>query len=347
MTRVLQVMAGAAHGGAEAFFARMVLALAEAGLDQRIVMRPGDRREQALEKAGLTVATAPFRPVLDLTTRVAIRSQLRQFDPAVTLTWMSRAAQLCPHPGRGRILAARLGGFYHLKYFSHCDLLVGNTHYLVDWLAENGWPREKLFYLPNFVDVAPSTPIDRAGLNTRDDVPVILALGRYHDDKAYDVLLPALAQIPEAVLWIAGEGPREARLKAQAQALSIDKRIRWLGWRKDVPALAAAANLLCCPSRVEPLGNVVLEAWAMGLPIVAAAASGPAELIRDGETGLLVPVENADALAAAIRRLIDEPALGQDLAARASVEVAAKFSRAQVVAAWMEFFAATERLCAA
>lgn len=347
MIRVLQVMAGAVHGGAEAFFARMVLALAEAGLDQRIVMRPGDRREQLLEQAGLKVTTASFRAVLDLATRAAIRAEMSAFDPSVTLTWMSRAAQLCPHPGRGRILAARLGGFYHLKYFKHCDLLVGNTHYILDWLERNGWPRERLHYLPNFVDDVRAAPIDRKSLDTPEDVPVILALGRLHDDKGFDVLLPALAQIPKAVLWLGGEGPREARLKAQAQELGLDPRIRWLGWRKDVPALAAAADILCCPSRVEPLGNVVLEAWSLEIPVVAAASSGPAELIQDGLNGLLVPVEDADRLAAALARLIGNPELGRALAARGREDVLQKFSRQKATQAYLEFFEMAARKCAA
>ena len=347
MIRVLQVMAGAVHGGAEAFFTRMVLALAEAGLDQRIVMRPGDRREQLLQKAGLKVTTAPFRAVLDLATRAAIRAEMSAFDPLVTLTWMSRAAQLCPHPGRGRILASRLGGFYHLKYFKHCDHLVGNTHSLLDWLERNGWPRERLHYLPNFVDVARAEPVQRSSLATPEGAPVILALGRLHDDKAFDVLLPALEKVPDAVLWLAGEGPREARLKAQAQELGVDSRIRWLGWRKDVAALAAAADVLCCPSRVEPLGNVVLEAWALDLPVVAAASSGPAELIRDGVTGLLVPVEDADALGSALNRVLASPALGRELAGRGAEEVKNKFSREAAIAAYLEFFDKAARQCAA
>ncbi len=340
-------MAGATFGGAEAFFERMVLALHDDSVPQSVIIRPGDGRETRLAAAGLPVATAPFGKQFDFRTPSTIRREMKRFDPQVTLAWMSRAAELTPHPGKGRILAARLGGFYHLKYFRRCDHLVGNTRYIVDWLAERGWPREKLSYLPNFTDARPAPPVDRASLNTPDDAKVIVALGRFHDDKAFDVLLPALAQVPGAILWLAGEGPRDARLRAQAQSLGINDRIRWLGWRKDVPALCAAADVLCCPSRVEPLGNVVLEGWGHRLPVVAAASTGPAELIVDGRTGLLVPMEDADALALALNRVLSDKSLAHDIAEAAAEVLERDFSRANVVAAYRDFFARMERQCAA
>ena len=102
--------------------------------------------------------------------------------------------------------------------------------------------------------------------------------------------------------------------KSWRVALGIAERVRFLGWRDDVPALLAAADILVCPSRHEPLGNVVIEAWAAGVPVVATASDGPAGLIDDGESGLLVPLPGrpgggAAGLAAAIERLCRDPAL--------------------------------------
>src|SRR5690606_28632923 len=139
---------------------------------------------------------------------------------------------------------------------------------------------------------------------TPEDAPLLLTLGRLHPSKAQDVALAALARLPGAFLWIAGAGPLEAALKAQAHALGVHERVRFLGWRDDPSALYAAADICLFPSRYEPLGNVVIQAWAHGLPVIAAASQGPAALIAEGEDGLLVPIDDADALAAATRRLI-------------------------------------------
>jgi glycosyltransferase involved in cell wall biosynthesis len=343
MTRVLQAMAGAVHGGAEAFFVRMVKSLHESGLNQHVVIRPGDGREVDLSNFGLNVDQAPFRTLFDFQTGPTLRRVIDDFRPDICLSWMSRAAQLMPPMGTGQVHVARLGGFYHLKYFTRCDHLIGNTRYLTQWLIAQGWPADRVHYLPNFTDAKPASALDRASLDTPDDAKVILALGRFHDDKAFDVLIPALTQIPQAILWLGGEGEREVKLRRQAENAGVAARIRWLGWRKDVAALSAAADVLACPSRVEPLGNVVLEAWGHGLPVVAAASSGPKELIKDGLTGLLVPIEDADALARALGRVLSNPGLADELRANAQVQLAQEFSKASVTAAFLDFFERVKR----
>jgi glycosyltransferase involved in cell wall biosynthesis len=168
---------------------------------------------------------------------------------------------------------------------------------------------------------------------------LLLAMGRLHEVKAHDVSLTALVQVPEAYLWIAGAGPQETRLKSMATALGVESRVRFLGWRTDASALYQAADICVFPSRYEPLGNTVIQAWAHGLPVVAAASQGPAALIEDGEDGLLVPVDDADALAGAVRRLLDEPMLRIRLVQQGSERVEAEFSEAAVVAQWRELFA--------
>ncbi|MDZ4321912.1 MAG: glycosyltransferase, partial [Phenylobacterium sp.] len=167
----------------------------------------------------------------------------------------------------------------------------------------------------------------------------LLAMGRLHEAKAHDVTLNALTELPDAYLWIAGTGPEEARLKALAVALGVAPRVRFLGWRNDPSALYRAADVCVFPSRFEPLGNVVIQAWAHGLPVAAAASQGPGALIRDGEDGLLVPVDDPEALAVAVRRLLDDPMLRIRLAQNGLDRVEADFSQASVVAQWRDLFA--------
>jgi glycosyltransferase involved in cell wall biosynthesis len=109
---------------------------------------------------------------------------------------------------------------------------------------------------------------------------------------------------PAAYLWIAGEGPDREKLVAQAARLGISDRVRFLGWREDKDALLATADICVVPSRYESFGAVLIEAWAAGKPLVAAAAQGPRAYVEDEKNGMLVPMNDADALAGAIGRVI-------------------------------------------
>jgi glycosyltransferase involved in cell wall biosynthesis len=168
--------------------------------------------------------------------------------------------------------------------------------------------------IPNFAPYEPLAAVSRDDLDTPADATILLALGRLHDNKGFDTLLSALVQLPDHFLWIGGVGPLEAELRAQAGELDLADRVRFLGWRDDVAALMAAADVFVCSSRHEPFGNIIIEAWMYGTPIVAAASEGPSVLIEDGNTGLLTPVDNAAALADAIARLAGDPQLAAGLA---------------------------------
>jgi len=336
VTRVMQVMAGAEHGGAEAFFTRLVPALHRAGIDQHAAIRGHRARGDALSAAGIPVVELRFGGAFDLVTGPRLRAAAKAYDPDILIAWMSRAARFAP-TGR-HVLAGRLGGYYDLKYYRRCDHLIGNTEDICAWLTREGWPTDRVWYLPNFVDDTLLPPVDRAILDTPSDAPLLLGLGRLHANKGFDVALAALAKLPRAWLWLAGEGPERAALTALAARLGVAERVRFLGWRDDVPALLAAADVFLCPSRHEPLGNVVIEAWARSTPVVAAASQGPRELIEPGVSGLLVPIDDADALAAAAAELLDDPARAAELGRGGHDAWRRDFTEAASVARWLDFF---------
>jgi glycosyltransferase involved in cell wall biosynthesis len=99
-----------------------------------------------------------------------------------------------------------------------------------------------------------------------------------------------------------------------------------------------------CPSRAEPLGNVVLEAFSAGKPVVAAMAEGPAWLLGGGQRGVLVPVESGIALAAGIEGMLGNPDMAARMAAAGRTHFEAAFSEASVVASWRQFCATVERV---
>lgn len=339
--RVLQVMAGAPKGGAEAFFTRLVPALARSGIEQRVVLRRDAKREAALAEAGVGTLALRFGGPLDLSTKVALRREIAGFKPNVVLSWMNRASAAVPQRGalrKGFIHAARLGGYYQPKYYRGADFLIGNTRGITRWLDGLGlWPAERIRYVPNFVDATPAAPLPRQQLDTPAAAPVLLCLGRLHRNKAFDVALRALTRLPRAYLWLAGEGPEHQALQKLARELGIGERIRWLGWRDDIGALLAAADLLVCPSRLEPLGNVVIEGWAHGVPVIAAAADGPRELIEDGRTGLLAPTEDAVALASAVTQVLEHDALRSRLVRAGRAAYEGEFSEPAVVRQYGDF----------
>ena len=334
--RVLQAMAGAAVGGAEAFFSRLVPALGRAGVEQRVVIRRNADRARGLRAADLDVVELPFGGAIDIYTPIQLKRQIANFRPDVVLSWMNRASAMCP---RGDFVhVGRLGGYYDLKYYASCDHLIGNTEDIVAHLGEAGWPADRAHYLPNFVNGARETPWPRSNLFTPDRSPLILALGRLHANKAFDVLLRAVARVPEAYLWIAGEGPLRGELLTLAERLGVKPRLRILGWRDEVDSLYAAADMVVCASRIEPLGNVVIEAWAQSVPVIAADSAGPGGLIEHLETGVLVPVDDHVSMARAIKLLLTDDSLRERIAGAGFAAYSERFTESVVIERYMRFF---------
>ncbi len=346
--RILQVMAGAPHGGAEIFFERLSCALdAREDVQQRVLIRRDADRAARLSGRHLDVIELPFGGAFDFVTGSGFRQAVDDFSPHVVLTWMNRATRFCPRPKGRFVHLGRLGGYYNLKYYRHCDYLIGNTRAIVDYMVAEGWPQDRAHYLPNFVPAERVKPVPRSSLQTEKDMPLLLALGRLHDNKAFDVLLSALAKLQNAVLWIAGDGPNEKALRQQAEDLEIASRVRFLGWRGDTAALLAAADVLVCPSRIEPLGNVVLEAWAQRVPVVASVAVGPIALIQNQVNGMLTPIDDPDALANAINYVIDNPAQANAMAAAGFKSFEADYSENVVTGQYMDFLNEVVTACVA
>ncbi len=335
MTPALHLLGSAADGGAETYFADLVTALHGAGQPTFAAIRKHAGREARLAAGGVPYEVFGFGGPLDLTTRPAIRRYAERQGAQVLVAWMNRAARHCPKGPWARV--GRLGGYYDLKNYRGFDALVGNTADIRDWIVAQGWPADRAHHIPNFAETDDSPAQSRALLDTPREAPLLLAMGRLHSAKAHDVTLKALARIPDAVLWIAGVGPLEGDLRELAHTLGVADRVRWLGWRNDAGALYRAADIVVFPSRVEPLGNVVIQAWAYGKPVIAAEAAGPKVLIRHGEDGLLIPIDDTEALTASVHRLIDDPALRDRLAA-AGRNRASEVSKAAVLPQWETLF---------
>lgn len=333
---LVQTLGSAVNGGAEAYFVSLTGAFWRAGIKQAAAIRAHQARENELQSFGVATRVLPFSKPFDLTTPGAIAALAREQNAGVIIAWMNRAASLTPAGPWKRI--GRLGGYYKLKNYRDFDALVGNTQDIVDWIVREGWPKERAHYIPNFASRGHGAKIDRATLDTPTDVPLLLGMGRLHANKAHDVTLRALQQLPDAYLWIAGDGPDEAILKSQAADLGVADRVRFLGWRDDAPALYRTADLVLFPSRFEPLGNVVIQSWAHGVPVIAAKAAGPGALIRDGEDGFLIEIDDSEALVVKTQALLADKELSARFVANGAKRVETEFSEASVVAQWRRLF---------
>ncbi|MFH5924281.1 glycosyltransferase [Roseomonas xinghualingensis] len=330
--RIAQVMAGAPIGGAETFYERLSVALHGAGEEVLPVIRRDAGRAARLRAGGLKPVELGFGGPFDLLTGPRLDKVLRDFRPDVAVAWMNRAARFT-RPGPWA-LVGRLGGYYDLRHYRSCDHLVANTRDLVRWIVSQGWDPARVHHLPNFApDFAGADP---ALLPAAPGEAKLLAMGRLHSNKGFDTLLRALALVPRAHLSLAGEGPERAALERLVQELGLARRVTFLGWRQDTGALLAGCDIFVCPSRHEPLGNVVLEAFSAGVPVIATAAAGPLELIADEETGLIVPLDDPGALAGAISRVIGDPACADALGGGGRAAFEAHHAEAPVLARWRE-----------
>ncbi|MBR0671752.1 glycosyltransferase [Neoroseomonas soli] len=180
----------------------------------------------------------------------------------------------------------------------------------------------------------------RAELGIAPDAPVVGFVARLDPWKGLDVFLEAAAQVaravPDAVFLVSGDAPggMEAyrdRMVARAAALGLGDRIRFLGWRyrlDDIPALMAAFDVFCHTAIApEPFGMVIIEAMAMGCPVIAARSGGPMEIVEDGVSGLLTTPGDAAALAGAMLSVLRDPALRARLAVGGRARVEARYSR--------------------
>ena len=176
---------------------------------------------------------------------------------------------------------------------------------------------------------APGRAAARAALGVPPEAFVIGGLGRLVPVKGFDVLVRALpsvvAAVPAARVLLVGDGPDRVALEAQAAALHVADRVRITGATSDVARWLAACDVLAAPSRNEGMGRALVEAMALGVPVVAAAVGGIPAVVADGETGRLVASEDADALATALVELGLDEALCAKLGA-AAVRRAEAFS---------------------
>jgi glycosyltransferase involved in cell wall biosynthesis len=306
------------------------------GYEQLLVAPPGSEAAKIGRARGFAMAEVPMRFDADLPAVLRMRAHLRSVDLVHLHTgragWLGGlAAWLAKRPAvvtRRMDRKVRRGVRTRLVYHRFAQQVAAISPAVAQCLLAGGVAADRMQIVPDALDEARIQPQRGAGA-VRAELGVgashflVLAMAKLMHRKGLDLLLRAFAQLraQDALLVLAGSGPEESALRDLARQLGLHDRVRFLGHREDTGDLLAACDLFVLPSRAEGLGVAALEALAARRAVLVTRVGGLAEVVRDGECGIVVPPEDVPALAAALQRLHGDEALRQRLAAAGPARV--------------------------
>ena len=343
--RVLAVIDGLQFGGAENVLATLgrfgpkhdvhvdVVSLSAAS-------GPSAAWLPVLHEAGLAPRFLGIRRLAQPDAVARVAAAIRDIAPDVvhahledSATLVSLACRLTGHPSVSTYhhVAHRLSGREGLRErLSVASANRGNAVLFVSqasldgFAATYGGPKRHWRVVHNGTDLErfrPEPTTLPADIPIPEGAPVVTILGRLGTGKGQETAVAAwpavLAGAPEARLLLVGDGPLEAPLRAQAEALGLHERVIFAGRRSDVQRILAASTLACLPTVCEALPTALIEAAACGIPAVATEGSGVAEVVDDGVTGLLTPYADSHRLASAVLELLNDEARRSAMSAAA------------------------------
>ena len=345
--RVLHTESSLGWGGQENRTLNEMRAMRELGHTMRLACQPGARLGARAAEAGFDVDYVRMRGALDLPAILALRRLLRQHRIDVVNTHSGRDTQLAgmaakslglfgavrPRIVRTRHLALPISSRF--GYVTLPDRVVTVSRFVGDHLVSAGVPAERISAVPTGIDLAPyrdappGTLRDELGLPANAQLVGTVAILRRK--KGHAELLEAvpevLARFPDCHVVFAGDGPQQPNLEARIAELGLGERVHLLGLRRDVPNVLRSLDVFVLPTHQEALGTAFIEAAAAGVATVGTRVDGVPEAIAEGETGLLVPVNDSPAIAAAIVALLADPSRRAAMGAAGRARVARQYSR--------------------
>lgn len=213
--------------------------------------------------------------------------------------------------------------------------------------TRGGVPRRKLLVVPNGVDAEPDVTAGEVAALRREfgwpeGTPVVGTVGRLAEVKRQDVLIRAFVELrrhhPAARLLVVGDGPDRPALEALAREIGLSDAVAFAGQRSRPEPLFRLFSVFALTSRSEGMPVALLEAWAAGVPAVCTAVGGLPELIADGRTGFLVPPDDPSAVAAALDRVLTDPAVAAELGTAGRREVRERYSRAATAGRYADLY---------
>ena len=242
----------------------------------------------------------------------------------------SRRELAPPDKTRAHLAAQRLA-------YRTAHRVVANSSASATRLHEDGVSAARVRVIPNGIDLsnfAVARPISRRR--------IVATVANLRPEKGHDVLLRAAVlvrqRVPDVRFRIIGGGPLRQSLCEMASSLGVDDIVEFLGHREDVASLLATSDIYAFPSRTEAFPNGLIEGMAAGLPVVSSGVGGMLELVNDRRNGLLVPPDDAGALAESLVELMEVPTLANALAIAARRTIEARYSFERMVAAFTDLY---------
>ena len=298
------------YGGAQRYFADLCLELADRGHSVLSIIRKNSVVESELnsiENIKVVVINNRFGWHDPFATN-QMKIALNRFQPNIVEAHLARAAFLAgkTKPAGKWPLIAKTHNNINGKYYRNMDVIVPTTAQAAKSEYHRNIPQDKFAaVIPNFSRLKPVSKVVKP---TR--INKVFAAGRFVKKKGFKILLEALAELKSIdinfSLWIAGDGPDFYPLRALSTELGINENVQFLGRRNDIPDLIKNADLFVLPSLREPFGIIVLEAMAMGTPIIATRSEGPLEVL-DEKSAILVDKGDKSALFHGLRQAIQDP----------------------------------------
>jgi glycosyltransferase involved in cell wall biosynthesis len=329
-------------GGSERHLLTLLPALERLGVELVFVGLDDPAWDPAPFYDALTVPTVrlPAPRDLDPLVPLRLRRALRSVRPDVVHTHLVHADVYGALAGARPLVSTkhnddpfRTGPFRHVEraLARRVDRVIAITEALARFTVEAvGLPREKVEVVPYGLDESPASWGPNPPVVVPEGAHVLLAVCRLARQKGLDVAVQALARVretqPDAVLVVLGEGPERATLERLASELGLGSAVFLPGRVGDVAAWLERAALLVHPVRWEGFGLALLEAMLASRPVVASGVSSVPEIVADGETGLLVPPDDAEALAAAVAGLLGDPGRAARLGSAGLERARAEFS---------------------
>ena len=336
-SRILHMHFGK-EGGAERFFVNLAQAFHERGIEQRFVVRPGRQWHDDIAALGPTI-DSEYRRISpsSLLLRWRVNHLVRTWKPDVIMAWMSRSSRLIPSR-TSALRLTRLGDYpRHLKNFRNNDLIVANAPGIAQACVDLGW-KKPVRVVSNFAREIDVTPVPRSALSTPEDAFLVVGSGRFIRRKGFDVLIRAVAQIPDAWLWLVGDGDQREMMENLVKELGMEGRTRFTGWVDESMNYVASGSIFVMPSRHEPLGNVILEVWQTGVPVVTTRSEGPSWFVKDGEDALFCDIDDVEGTRAAIERIRGDQALAEKLCTEGRKRLDEDFRRDRIVDSYLNLF---------